>query len=158
MHGYYEFTGSMGKNSLTSGLRGPNVIDFADGTRIRFNTIDFKLGGTVMGERTIEALGSICFEDIKSGLKAVVTMSTLQKTGWIKSSTTGSKDEFTGCIYQSNECTPLESTQFGNKQKLPESIDKCKDIAKKLSVITGSWLENVAFDDKKYWDVNEYTP
>lgn len=26
MHGYYEFTGSMGKNSLTSGLRGPNNV------------------------------------------------------------------------------------------------------------------------------------
>ena len=41
MHGYYEFGGSMGKNSLTSGLRGPNNLDFADGTRIHFNTVDF---------------------------------------------------------------------------------------------------------------------
>ena len=101
MHGHYEFTGSMGKNSLTSGLRGPNNIDFADGTRIRFNTIDFKLGGTVMNERTIEALGSIVFEDIKSGVKAIVTMSTLTKAGWLPGSRSqsGSKDHFAGVIY-----------------------------------------------------------
>lgn len=29
--GHYEFTGSMGTNSLKSGLRGPNNIKFADG-------------------------------------------------------------------------------------------------------------------------------
>jgi hypothetical protein len=28
MYGYYEFFGSMGKNSLTSGLRGPNTLEF----------------------------------------------------------------------------------------------------------------------------------
>ena len=32
MYGYYEFIGKMGKNSLTSGLRGPSTIEFADGS------------------------------------------------------------------------------------------------------------------------------
>ena len=59
MWGFYEFTGSMQANSLKSGLRGPNNIKFADGQHIRFRTPDFKLGGTVIGERTVEADGSI---------------------------------------------------------------------------------------------------
>jgi hypothetical protein len=59
MYGFYEITGSMAANSLKSGLRGPNNIKFADGQHIRFRTPDFKLGGTIMGERTIEADGSI---------------------------------------------------------------------------------------------------
>jgi len=65
-------TGSMGANTLTSGLRGPNVLTFKDGTEIRYNTIDFKLGGTVMGERSIEANGNILFENPKQGLKAFI--------------------------------------------------------------------------------------
>ena len=54
----------MGKNSLTSGLRGPCTAEFADGTKIRFNAPDFRLGGTIMGDRTIEGIGSIVFEDL----------------------------------------------------------------------------------------------
>ena len=64
LYGYYEFIGKMGKNSLTSGLRGPCTAEFPDGTKIRFNAPDFKLGGTIMGERTIEGVGSIVFEDL----------------------------------------------------------------------------------------------
>jgi len=63
--GYYEFIGKMGKNSLTSGLRGPCTVEFRDGTRIRFNAPDFRLGGTIVGERTIETAGSLVFEDLK---------------------------------------------------------------------------------------------
>ena len=54
----------MGKNSLISGLRGPCTAQFPDGTSIRFNAPDFRLGGTIMGERTIEAVGSLVFEDM----------------------------------------------------------------------------------------------
>ena len=64
MSGYYEFIGKMGKNSLTSGLRGPSTVEFPDGAKIRVNAPDFKLGGTIMGERTIETVGSLVFEDL----------------------------------------------------------------------------------------------
>jgi hypothetical protein len=62
----------MGANNLTSGLRGPNNLVFADGTHIRYNTTDFKLGGTITGDRTIEATGSVLFEDLNNGLRAIV--------------------------------------------------------------------------------------
>jgi len=56
----------MGKNSLTSGLRGPSTVEFPDGTQIRYNAPDFRIGGTVVGERTIDCVGSIVFEDLRN--------------------------------------------------------------------------------------------
>ena len=61
MSGYYEFIGKMSGNSFISGLRGPCTLEVPDGTTIRFNAPDFKLGGAMMGERIIEACGSIVF-------------------------------------------------------------------------------------------------
>ena len=101
MYGYYEITGKMGANNIVSGLRGPNNIVFKDGQHIRFGFPSYKLGGTVMGERTIECIGSNTYEDLTNHRKCVLLMNTFKKTGWIRSSTTGSKDSFGGIIYDS---------------------------------------------------------
>ena len=76
MYGYYEFIGKMGKNSLTSGLRGPHTIEFADGSKIRFNAPDFRLGGTMVGDRTIEGVGTIVHEDLGNLIKSVTILGT----------------------------------------------------------------------------------
>ena len=99
--GFYEFTGSMGANNLRSGLTGPNNIKFADGQHIRFKTPDFKLGGTVMGERSVEAVGNVIAEDITNNFKAVIIISTYKKQGFFKKTVTGRKDEYYGIIYHS---------------------------------------------------------
>lgn len=112
MHGHYEFTGKMGTNTLISGLKGPNTLEFKDGGVIRFNTPDWKLGGTVMGERSIEGCGSIVFEDFKNGLKAVVVLGTYKESGWISKSASGSKSHFTGTLYRMNMKKAVP-TQFG---------------------------------------------
>ena len=113
-----------------------------------------------MGERTIQGVGSVLFEDLTNGLKAVISMSTFKKGGWLPGSrnASGSKDHFTGLIYVSKDKTPLQPTAFSWKQKLPESADKCKDIKEKLCEISGSWLENVCFDGKAYWEAHNFTP
>jgi hypothetical protein len=90
----------MGANSLKSGLRGPNNIRFADGQHIRFKTPDFKLGGTVMGDRTIEACGNVFAEDLTNNYKAVIVFSTYKKSGYWKKTVSGKKDEYVGIIYQ----------------------------------------------------------
>jgi hypothetical protein len=54
----------MGANSFTSGLRGPCFLTFKDGHHIRFGFPSYKVGGMVMGERTIETIGSTTFEDM----------------------------------------------------------------------------------------------
>jgi hypothetical protein len=85
-------TGKLGANTLVSGLRGPNNIKFKDGHHIRCGFPSFKLGGTVMGERTVETYGSCVFEDLTNNRKAVIITNTYKKTGWIRSTTTGNKD------------------------------------------------------------------
>ncbi len=94
VHGYYEFIGKMGKNSLTSGLRGPCTVEFPDGVCIRFNAPDFKLGGTIVGERTIEGVGSIVFEDMANQLRAVVVLGTFKSSGFFSKTSSGSKSDF----------------------------------------------------------------
>lgn len=70
----------MGANNIVSGLRGPNTIKFHDGTTIRFGFPSYKLGGTVFGDRTIEAIGSCCFEDLTNKLKCQITINTYKKS------------------------------------------------------------------------------
>jgi hypothetical protein len=52
-----------------------------------------------MGERTIEAHGSIFFEDVTNNRKAVIIFSTLKKSGFWKKTSTGRIDDYTGIIY-----------------------------------------------------------
>lgn len=103
-YGYYEFTGSMSANSLKSGVRGPNNIKFADGQHIRFKTPDWRIGGTVMGERTIEVAGSTTFEDLTNNVKAVIIFNTYKESGFWTRTKTGKKDVYVGLIY---ECQPI---------------------------------------------------
>ena len=91
----------MGANNFVSGMRGPCNITFKDGQHIRFGFPSTKLGGTVMGERTNETIGTCTFEDLTNHRKAVILMSTFRKTGWITSASIGSKDEIKGIIYDS---------------------------------------------------------
>ena len=123
--GFYEFTGQMGANSLKSGLRGPNNIRFADGQHIRFKSVDFKLGGTVMGDRTIEASGHIIFEDLTNNRKAVIIFSTYKKTGFWRKTESGRKDEFTGIIYN---CEPIVNPAASAKVLYGKNATEITDL------------------------------
>ena len=126
MYGYYEFIGKMGTNSLTSGLRGPNILEFKDGSVIRFNAPDWKLGGTILGARTIEGEGSIVWEDLKNKLKAVVVLNTFKSGGFFSGKNkSGSRTSFSGIIYKIKDAA-AKATIFGKDQKLPSDLDKLK--------------------------------
>lgn len=53
-----------------------------------------------MGDRTVEATGSITFEDLTNNVKAVIVFSTYKESGFWTKTKTGKKDEFTGLIYE----------------------------------------------------------
>lgn len=114
LSGHYECFGKVGWNDLKSGFRGPNTIEFQDGGVIRFNTPDFKLGGTVRGERSMCVKGSIVYEDMKNNLRALVVMSTHKEAGYFFGKESGCKDEFVGQIYRSKE-NPMKPTEFSVK-------------------------------------------
>ncbi len=160
-YGFYEFTGSMSANSLKSGLRGPNNIIFtSDNQHIRFRTPDFKLGGTVMGERTIEADGSVIFEDLKNNWKAVVLFSTYKKSGFWTVVETGQKDEYVGTIY---ECKPIDLADSTKKYYSKHTTDihdlsTLDDVVRPLGSLRGSFLKELVIDEKQYWNIDENIP
>jgi len=162
LYGYYEVTGKMGPNNLVSGMRGPNNIIFKDGQHIRFGFPSYKLGGTVMGERTIETIGSCTFEDLTNHKKAVLCMNTFKKTGWIRSSTSGCKDSMTGIIYEASK--PLTGDKesikknYGRDFEMINDIKGVKDIKKKICEIEGSWLKQLIIGGKTYWDIEVDVP
>jgi len=147
----------MGANSLKSGVRGPNNIVFKDGHHIRFRIVDWKLGGTVMGERTVEADGSMLFEDLTNNRKAVIIFSTYKKSGIFKKTESGSKDHFKGIIYK---CSPIVNHAlaakllYGKNATDYKHIKDIKDVEKQLCEISGSWLKNLVIDGKVYWDID----
>lgn len=161
LSGYYEITGKMGGNHFISGLRGPNELRFKDGHHIRFGFPSYKLGGTVMGDRTIETIGSCMFEDLTNNRKAVLLMSTFKKSGWIRQSTSGCKDSMSGIIYDSKPLSNDPETVRKNYCKDIEfvsDIKNLKDVKKKLASIEGSWLKNLTIDGKVYWDIDQMVP
>lgn len=112
MWGYYEFLGKMSRNTLISGFRGPTTLKFKDGTLIKFNAPDIKLGGMVMGARTIECTGSCVFHDLTNMLKGVVFFGTYKETGFFSSKASGSRTEITGLIYKVSQRNNL-APKFG---------------------------------------------
>ena len=77
-----------------------------------------------MGDRTIEADGSIQFEDLTNNIKAVIVFSTYKKTGFFKKTESGSKDRYTGLIY---ECAPI--TQWvSDKQLFSKNAETISDL------------------------------
>lgn len=151
----------MSANTLKSGLRGPNNIKFADGQHIRFKSADFKLGGTVMGDRTIETTGHLIFEDLTNNRKAVIIFSTYKKTGFWRKTESGKKDDFTGMIYK---CEPFKNPEattkliYGKNATEITELKQCKDLIKKICDIEGSWLKSLVIDGKKYWDIEQNEP
>lgn len=133
--------GKMGANNLVSGLRGPTHIEFlADGSRVSFNAPDFKLGGTLYGERTIECIGSQVFHDVTNGVKAVVILSTYKEEGMFNKTVKGSRSGLEGMIYRVKD-DKNKLPKFGRNMGLPESLKDVKDCKEKLCDISGSWME-----------------
>jgi len=145
----------MGKNSLISGLRGPCTAQFPDGTSIRFNTPDFKLGGTIMGTRTIDGVGTLMFEDMANQLRGVIILGTFKSSGFFSKTSTGSRTDFTGIIYKVKPAA-LKPTQFGKTQSLPEDISKLKDVQRKVCELSGNWLHQLIIGGQPVWNVDSH--
>jgi len=59
----------MGANSMKAGQEGDNFLKFKDGQTIRTQAPQYTLGGTVMGDRTINADGFFYMDDIESDIR-----------------------------------------------------------------------------------------
>lgn len=120
MHGYFEFSGGMGSNSLTTSLTGPTHIKFSDGQKISFSGLNFLIYGTVMGERTIEPTGDMLFEDVENNIKAILHFNTFVSSGLWTVTTEGGKDLFVGVMYKSKDIK--KPTKMGKDIEFPASL------------------------------------
>lgn len=101
--GSSEFTAKLNKNSMKAGQEGNNYVKFRDGTLVRFTAPQYTLGGTVVGDRTVNADGHFVFDG--EDVKAIVIFNPIMKAGGIFSSHTyaGKTDDFRGLIYKPRE-------------------------------------------------------
>lgn len=162
IYGYYEITGKMGANNIVSGLRGPNNIIFKDGHHIRFGFPSYKLGGTVMGDRTIECIGSNTYEDLTNHRKSVVLMNTFKKAGWISGSQSGCKHHVKGIIYDCKKKLTGDAKSikknYSKDIEFVEDLKKLKDVKSVICEVDGNWLDRIVIDNKVYWDINKDIP
>lgn len=156
MYGYFEYTGKLGKNSFTSMLAGPTTVEFADGQKISFSGMHFRLGGTIMGQRTLEPANSLNFEDAKNGIKAIVKFGTFKKSGYWNKTISGGKDCLEGVLYKTKG--PYVPTIFNKGTKVMDRIDKIPDMHKKICDIEGSVLEQITIGKQSFWDKDSYRP
>lgn len=134
-YGSAEMTASLGANNLKAGQEGDNFVEFTEfGHKIRVNPPKYILGGTVMGDRTMNVEDAWVYHDETHGFKAVIIFNPIMKSGGMFSSHTfaGKYDDFRGVIYKPDP-----------KKTPPKSYKKFKDIndiKESICFIEGSWI------------------
>lgn len=56
-----------------------------------------------MGDRTLEGIGNMFFEDLTNNVRCVIMFNTYKKSGFWRTTETGRKDEFYGIMYKTKE-------------------------------------------------------
>ena len=114
-----------------------------------------------MGDRTVEGVGNMIFEDLTNNVKGVLIFNTYRKSGFWTTTETGKKDEFTGIIYKAkpiDAAASFKSFYTKNATEIKEMSSIEHEIEEKLCDVEGSWLRNLKIDDKVYWDIDSDTP
>ncbi|OQR85498.1 hypothetical protein THRCLA_10689 [Thraustotheca clavata] len=119
--------GSMQGNCVVQVQQGPVRVSFLDGTVIEFSLPGIRMGGFLWGDRVVDLVGNIIFEDKKNGLSCDLKLDPDSKKGMFASNKLPT-DRFRGTIMS-----------FGN-----EACD-----------VSGSWLEDLRFDDAMYWSLHK---
>ncbi|KRW98586.1 hypothetical protein PPERSA_09739 [Pseudocohnilembus persalinus] len=130
--GYYEYKAKLTYtgNSIIGRQQGPQTITFKDGQKITWELPSQKVNGFIIGDRTLEWMGTSLFKDHKSGYQCEIKFF---ESGFLTSAK-HSTDHFEGNIVHES-----------NPQKV-------------ISKAFGCWTEFVEFDGKRYWDIKYIEP
>lgn len=99
-----------------------------------------------MGDRTLEIINHMVFEDLTNNVKAVITFSTYKSSGFFKVTETGRKDHLVGLIYKTKPIDPKQSFKTfytKNSTEIKDLSQLDKEIVEKICDIEGSWLRNI---------------
>jgi hypothetical protein len=155
-HGYCEFIASFRPNGMYCGQEGPYCVAFADGTKITFCQPHVKLSGSIVGDRLYNLTDTIPFVDEKNSLRCARwrARASCRATHALaprrarRCNLTFNPDEITGIRgwvqYAKTPSDVVRGTIMRGDRKVCE--------------VSGSWLEDLRFDDKVYWRIREYEP
>jgi len=139
MYGFCEATAFFGANKIRGKQVGPVVIEFDDGTKITFELPAVVIHGFLFGERIMEFIEICKFRDPKNKLALDLQFAPPAPPsngffGWWTSKKPPS-DYITGNIF--------ETTTDNNEPKEGDKV---------VSVLSGSWLGCVKFNNDVFWD------
>jgi hypothetical protein len=123
--------------------------------------MDYKLGGTIRGARTVEPLGNFVFEDLSENLRAIVIVNTYRRSGYWTITETGKKDELNGIIYEPKEKIDEQICLKKYFKKNPlevQELSEIKDIKQELAKIHGSVLQFIEIDGEELWNIDKHVP
>ena len=123
--------------------------------------MDYKLGGTIRGDRTIEPCGNFLFEDLTNNLRAVVIMGTYKTSGFWTVTESGGKDQIEGVIYKTSE--PIDEKvnlkrYFKTSPIEVKALSELKDKGEELGKISGSVIESILINDEEIWNLEGMDP
>ena len=155
VHGSWTYEAKMGPNKFETYSSGFTTLEFADGMKIQFVLPFAQINGTVIGDRTFRFIHSFLAFEETSQTKGVVTFSDGKTSkNFIKNMFGGSGriDCVKGAVYRYSRAAH-EKLVGESWHKMLKDSDKLGDLEQDLCSVSGSWLEELAFGDKVYWNL-----
>ncbi|POM58265.1 Hypothetical protein PHPALM_37108 [Phytophthora palmivora] len=131
---------SVKSNAMLNTNKGPVRVTFPDaegllGTTIEYNLPYLQIGGLLWGDRTVDIMGNMVFEDKKNHLQCELRLNPDAKSGM-------------GGMFSSSK-TPTDSLRG-------VILDTSVSPPREICDVSGSWLHDLVFGNKTYWSMNKY--
>eukprot|EP00644_Phytophthora_capsici_P001788 jgi/Phyca11/564296/estExt2_Genewise1.C_PHYCAscaffold_140348 len=131
---------SVKSNAMLNTNKGPVRVTFPDadglpGTTIEYNLPYLQIGGLLWGDRTVDIMGNMVFEDKKNRLQCELRLNPDAKSGM-------------GGMFSSSK-TPTDSLRG-------VILDTSVSPPREICDVSGSWLHDLVFGNKTYWSINKY--
>ncbi|KAL4172776.1 hypothetical protein KRP22_007938 [Phytophthora ramorum] len=131
---------SVKSNAMLNTNKGPVRVTFPageglPGTMIEYNLPYLQIGGLLWGDRTVDIMGNMVFEDKKNKLQCELRLNPDAKSGM-------------GGMFSSSK-TPTDSLRG-------VILDTSVSPPREICDVSGSWLHDLVFGNKTYWSINKY--
>ncbi|KAK1944083.1 Oxysterol-binding protein 9 [Phytophthora citrophthora] len=131
---------SVKSNAMLNTNKGPVRVTFPDaeglpGTTIEYNLPYLQIGGLLWGDRTVDIMGNMMFEDKKNRLQCELRLNPDAKSGM-------------GGMFSSSK-TPTDSLRG-------VILDTSVSPPREICDVSGSWLHDLVFGNKTYWSINKF--
>ncbi|KAE8994030.1 hypothetical protein PR003_g20626 [Phytophthora rubi] len=131
---------SVKSNAMLNTNKGPVRVTFPDteglpGTMIEYNLPYLQIGGLLWGDRTVDIMGNMMFDDKKNHLQCELRLNPDAKSGM-------------GGMFSSSK-TPTDSLRG-------VILDTSVSPPREICDVSGSWLHDLVFGNKTYWSINKH--